>query len=163
MYWCLIISGRVPTFVVNKVSSTQPMCVAVLRDLVERDYKALSNEERQRWQKMTLKEYIRGGQPEEEENDEEGEGEGEGEILQEGGEDYEILQEEKETETEQMGESGEVTESPRSGSESESVSVQESVATMSHDLNLPLSQLPACTLTDLLTLMLCLDSYRISN
>ena len=130
-----IVAGRVPTFVINKVSISQPMCVAVLRDLVEKEYKTLSNEEKRRWQTMTLKGYLRRGET----------GGVDEEIDVAVGEDtesYEMVQEEEERESEWIEASGQMTEWSFDGSVSETMSMEESIRMMPHDVDLPLSQLP---------------------
>ena len=130
------LSGRVPTFVVNKVASSQPLCVAVLRDLVEQDYKVLTNEEKQRWQTMTLKSYLRRGEPEKEEEAEEEEVE----VSQEGSDNNDGVQMKEEMENEQVGGSGENTKALRSASESDDMNVEESLSSITLDIDLPLSE-----------------------
>ncbi|XP_062502766.1 uncharacterized protein LOC134179815 [Corticium candelabrum] len=129
------LKGRVPTFVVNKVASSQPLCVAVLRDLVEQDYKVLTNEEKQRWQTMTLKSYLRRGEPEKEEEAEEEEVE----VSQEGSDNNDGVQMKEEMENEQVGGSGENTKALRSASESDDMNVEESLSSITLDIDLPLT------------------------
>jgi StAR-related lipid transfer protein 9 len=130
---CVDLKGRVPTFVINKVSTSQPMCVAVLRDLVERDYNTLRNEQKRKWQNMTLMNYLRRGETG-----------GDDDIDAEAGEDvksYDIVLEEDEKESEWMDASGQVTESSFDGSISisQTMSMEESVCAMPHDVDLPLT------------------------